>query len=46
MKTIITSTIFVLATMFAYGQSIYTKTFGSSKDKPIIFYMVALATIV
>lgn len=37
MKTIITSTIFVLATMFAYGQSIYTKTFGSSKDKPIIF---------
>jgi len=37
MKTIITSTIFVIATMFAYGQSIYTKTFGSSKDKPIIF---------
>jgi len=37
MKKIITSTIFVLATMFAYGQSIYTKTFGSSKDKPIIF---------
>lgn len=37
MKTIIASTIFVLATMFAYGQSIYTKTFGSSKDKPIIF---------
>lgn len=37
MKTIITSTIFVLATMFANGQSIYTKTFGSSKDKPIIF---------
>lgn len=37
MKPIITLTIFVLATMFAYGQSIYTKTFGSSKDKPIIF---------
>jgi proline iminopeptidase len=37
MKTIIASTIFVLATMFANGQSIYTKTFGSSKDKPIIF---------
>lgn len=37
MKTIITSTIFVLATVFAYGQSIYTKTFGNSKDKPIIF---------
>jgi len=27
----------MLATMFAYGQSIYTKTFGSSRDKPIIF---------
>ena len=37
MKPIITSTIFVLATMLAYGQSIYTKTFGNSKDKPIIF---------
>ncbi|MBS1755080.1 MAG: alpha/beta fold hydrolase [Ferruginibacter sp.] len=37
MKTIITSTIFALATMFAYGQSIYTKTFGNSKDKSIIF---------
>lgn len=37
MKTIITSTIFVLVTMFAYGQSIYTKTFGSIKEKPIIF---------
>jgi proline iminopeptidase len=37
MKTIITSTILLLATMFANGQSIYTKTFGSSKDKPIIF---------
>ncbi len=37
MKTIITSTIFVIATMFAYGQSIYTKSFGNSKDMPIIF---------
>jgi proline iminopeptidase len=37
MKTIIISTIFVLTTMFAYGQSIYTKTFGNTKDKPIIF---------
>lgn len=37
MKPIIASTIFVLATMFAYGQSIYTKTFGNGKDKPIIF---------
>lgn len=37
MKTIITSTIFVLTTMFTYGQSIYTKTFGNINDKPIIF---------
>lgn len=37
MKTIITSAIFVLATIFAYGQSIYTKSFGNSKDKPIVF---------
>jgi len=37
MKRIITTTIFAIATMFAYGQSIYTKTFGSSKDKPIVF---------
>jgi len=37
MKTIITSTILLLVTMFANGQSIYTKTFGSRKDKPIIF---------
>lgn len=37
MKTIITSTIFLLATLFVNGQSIYTKTFGNSKDKPIIF---------
>jgi proline iminopeptidase len=37
MKTIITSIILLLATMFANGQNIYTKTFGSPKDKPIIF---------
>jgi len=37
MKRIITTTIFAIATMFAYGQSIYTKTFGNSKDKPIVF---------
>lgn len=37
MKTILTSTIFVVATMFSYGQTIYTKTFGNSTDKPIIF---------
>lgn len=37
MKTIITSTIILLTTIFAYGQSIYTKSFGNSKDKPIIF---------
>ncbi len=37
MKIIITTTFFVLATMLAYGQSIYTKTFGNSNDTPIIF---------
>ena len=37
MKTIITSTIFLLVTMFANSQSIYTKSFGSSQNKPIIF---------
>jgi len=37
MKTIITSTIILLTTMFANSQNIYTKTFGKSKDKPIIF---------
>lgn len=37
MKTIIASTILVLATMFAYGQSIYTRTFGNTTEKPIIF---------
>ena len=37
MKTFITTTIFLLATMVALGQSIYIKTFGSSKEKPVIF---------
>jgi len=37
MKTFITSTIILLTTMFANSQNIYTKTFGKSKDKPIIF---------
>jgi proline iminopeptidase len=37
MRTIITSTIFLLVTMFANGQSIYTKSFGNSQDKSIIF---------
>lgn len=37
MKTIITFTILLIATIFANGQNIYTKTFGNSKDKPIIF---------
>jgi proline iminopeptidase len=37
MKTIITSTIFILVTIFANGQSIYNKSFGNSQDKPIIF---------
>lgn len=37
MKTIITFIILLLATIFANGQNIYTKTFGNSKDKPIIF---------
>jgi len=36
MKTSIL-TILILATIVANGQSIYTKTFGNSKDKPIIF---------
>jgi proline iminopeptidase len=27
----------LLATVFANGQSVYTKTFGNTKDKPIIF---------
>jgi proline iminopeptidase len=37
MKTILTTAIFVLATMFAFGQSIYTKTFGTNKVQTIIF---------
>lgn len=37
MKTIITTTIFLLVTMVALGQSVYIKTFGNSKDEPIIF---------
>ena len=37
MKTIIISTILVLAAVFTNGQSLYTKTFGHDKDKPIIF---------
>jgi proline iminopeptidase len=36
MRTII-FTILFLATIVANGQNIYTKTFGNSKDKPIIF---------
>jgi proline iminopeptidase len=36
MKTTI-FTILFLATIVANGQSIYTKTFGNSKDKPVIF---------
>lgn len=30
-------TILFLATIVANGQTIYTKTFGNSKDKPVIF---------
>lgn len=37
MKTFLASIIFVVSTIFAYGQSIYSKTFGNSKDKSIIF---------
>lgn len=37
MKATLTTTIFVLATMFAFAQNIYTKTFGNAKDKAIIF---------
>ncbi|RAU83019.1 alpha/beta fold hydrolase [Pontibacter arcticus] len=37
MKALITSFFILLATMFANGQSIYTKTFGNSKSKPVIF---------
>lgn len=37
MKTILASSIFVLLTIAAFGQNLYTKSFGNSKDKPIIF---------
>lgn len=37
MNIIITTTILLMATLVANGQSIYTKAFGSSNDKPIIF---------
>ncbi|MBE2190281.1 MAG: alpha/beta hydrolase [Candidatus Kapabacteria bacterium] len=37
MKTIFTLIMLLLATTLANGQNIYTKSFGSSLDKPIIF---------
>jgi proline iminopeptidase len=37
MKAIVTSSILLLATLFVNAQSIYIKTFGSPKDKPVIF---------
>ena len=37
MRIIITSLILILSTWVAYGQIIYSNTFGNSKDKPIIF---------
>ncbi len=37
MKLFITAIILLLSATFANGQTIYTKTFGNSKDKPIIF---------
>ena len=37
MRIITISIILVLTTMFAYGQTIYIKTFGNSKDEPIVF---------
>lgn len=37
MKTIFTLIILILATSIANGQNIYTTSFGSSLDKPIIF---------
>lgn len=37
MKTIITSAVFTLATLFAFGQNVYTRTFGNNKDQAIIF---------
>lgn len=37
MKTIITSIVLVIATLFVSAQDLYTKAFGSNKDKPVIF---------
>lgn len=37
MKTIIALAIFIVATMVANGENIYTKTFGNPKDKAIIY---------
>lgn len=37
MKLISTSVIILLATFFANAQTIYTKTFGNPKDKPLLF---------
>lgn len=37
MKTIITLAIFIVATMVANGENIYTRTFGNPKDKAIIY---------
>jgi proline iminopeptidase len=37
MKTTVSSAILLLATVFAHGQSIYTRAFGNAKDKPVIF---------
>ena len=37
MKTIVISIILMFAPILAFGQSIYTKAYGNSEDKPIIF---------
>ncbi len=37
MKTILATTAILVATLFATAQELYIKTFGSNKDKPIIF---------
>lgn len=37
MKTIITLAIFIVVTMVANGENIYTRTFGNPKDKAIIY---------
>ncbi len=37
MKTIITSTMLLLTIFFANGQNLYSKTFGNSNDKSIIY---------